>query len=110
MKAEFSCAVGSSDYYTCCLYYICSSSTYITSPAAVLPNKKLHNDIVSYTQILYILLYITTVRFHGHYHIANCNTSLGKFIVKISGVQRSRGPGLDLYAHNLGEDNSTVIG
>ena len=22
----------------------------------------------------------------------------------------SRGPGLDLYAHNLGEDNSTVIG
>ena len=22
----------------------------------------------------------------------------------------SRGPGLDLYAHNLGEDNSTVVG
>lgn len=22
----------------------------------------------------------------------------------------SKGPGLDMYAHNLGEDNSTVIG
>ena len=30
--------------------------------------------------------------------------------VYFAGQNFSRGPGLDLYAHNLGEDNSTVIG
>ena len=36
-----------------------------------------------------------------HLHLRKCQDGIKTI---------SLGPGLDLYAHNLGEDNSTVIG